>query len=217
MLNTLNTRLDAEAIAFMLQHGEAKVVLTDREYADVMAKALAMCGTHRPFVIEVEDATAPEGMRLGEVSYEGSSRRRPGLRLAVAGRRVGRDRAQLHLGHDRQPQGRGHAPPRRLPQCGEQRDQLAAAAPRDLPVDAADVPLQRLVLPVDDGADRGHQRIACAGSTGADLRARARAPHHHLCGAPIVYGMLINTPEALRAGIEHKLHGQIAGAAPPRR
>jgi fatty-acyl-CoA synthase len=70
VLNTLNTRLDAEAIAFMLQHGEAKVVLTDREYADVMAKALAMCGTRRPFVIEVDDAAAPEGMRLGEIGYE---------------------------------------------------------------------------------------------------------------------------------------------------
>ena len=42
VLNTLNTRLDAEAIAFMLQHGEAKVLLTDREFAPVIGKALAM-------------------------------------------------------------------------------------------------------------------------------------------------------------------------------
>jgi fatty-acyl-CoA synthase len=38
VLNTLNTRLDAEAIAFMLQHGEAKVLLTDREFAPVVGK-----------------------------------------------------------------------------------------------------------------------------------------------------------------------------------
>ncbi len=44
VLNTLNTRLDAEAIAFMLQHGEAKVLLTDREFAGVVEKALAMVG-----------------------------------------------------------------------------------------------------------------------------------------------------------------------------
>ena len=42
VLNTLNTRLDAEAIAFMLQHGEASVLLTDREFAPVVGKALAM-------------------------------------------------------------------------------------------------------------------------------------------------------------------------------
>ena len=44
VLNTLNTRLDAEAIGFMLQHGEAKVLLTDREFAGVVEKALAMVG-----------------------------------------------------------------------------------------------------------------------------------------------------------------------------
>ena len=70
VLNTLNTRLDAEAIAFMLQHGEAKVVLTDREYAGVVEKALGMVGDRRPFVIEVEDEEAPAGKHLGEVSYE---------------------------------------------------------------------------------------------------------------------------------------------------
>ena len=44
VLNTLNTRLDAEAIAFMLQHGEAKVLLTDREFSSVIAKAISLLG-----------------------------------------------------------------------------------------------------------------------------------------------------------------------------
>jgi alkylation response protein AidB-like acyl-CoA dehydrogenase len=55
VLNTLNTRLDAEAIAFMLQHGEAKVLLTDREFSKVVAPALAMLGSAAPLVVEVED------------------------------------------------------------------------------------------------------------------------------------------------------------------
>lgn len=63
VLNTLNTRLDAEAIAFALQHGEAKVLLTDREFAGVIEKALARLGDRRPFVIEVEDEDAPAGSR----------------------------------------------------------------------------------------------------------------------------------------------------------
>src|SRR5262252_4442640 len=54
VLNTLNTRLDADALAFMLEHGEAKVLLTDREFSGTMAKALARVRS-RPLVIEVDD------------------------------------------------------------------------------------------------------------------------------------------------------------------
>src|SRR5471030_3205313 len=49
VLNTLNTRLDGEAIAFMLDHGEAKVLITDREFASVVDKALTLLGDKRPF------------------------------------------------------------------------------------------------------------------------------------------------------------------------
>jgi len=42
VLNALNTRLDAPSIAFMLQHGEAKVLLTDREASPIIGEALAM-------------------------------------------------------------------------------------------------------------------------------------------------------------------------------
>src|SRR4029453_9950232 len=58
VLNTLNTRLDAEAIAFMLAHGEAKVVLTDTEFAPIVAKALASLHS-RPLVIDIVDFSGP--------------------------------------------------------------------------------------------------------------------------------------------------------------
>ena len=61
VLNTLNTRLDAEAIAFMLRHGEAKVLLTDREFAKVVGAAHAKQGQDAPQVVEVEDDQAPAG------------------------------------------------------------------------------------------------------------------------------------------------------------
>lgn len=70
VLNTLNTRLDAAAIAFMLQHGEARVLLTDREFSPVIEQALSILGDTAPLVIEVEDEAAPGGARLGEISYE---------------------------------------------------------------------------------------------------------------------------------------------------
>ena len=41
-LNTLNIRLDAESIAFMLEHGEAKILLTDREFSETISKALRL-------------------------------------------------------------------------------------------------------------------------------------------------------------------------------
>ena len=68
VLNTLNTRLDAEALAFMLDHGEAKVLFTDREYAPVIARALELCA-RRPRVIDVDDPDAV-GEWLGEIEYE---------------------------------------------------------------------------------------------------------------------------------------------------
>src|SRR5450830_906101 len=58
VLNALNTRLDAETIAFMLNHGEAKVVLVDPEFAATLKRALAM--VERPIVvIDVDDAQYP--------------------------------------------------------------------------------------------------------------------------------------------------------------
>ena len=70
VLNALNTRLDAAIIAFMLDHGEAKVLITDREFSKVVKAALASCKS-RPLVIDYDD---PEftgaGERLGKLDYE---------------------------------------------------------------------------------------------------------------------------------------------------
>jgi fatty-acyl-CoA synthase len=69
VLNALNIRLDAAAIAFMLDHSETKVLLTDREFAEVIAKALELV-KHRPLVVNVEDALAPPGPDVADMSYE---------------------------------------------------------------------------------------------------------------------------------------------------
>lgn len=69
VLNALNTRLDAETLAFMLEHGEAKVLFTDREFSPVIAKALAL--VKRPLlVVDVDDALAEGGELIGQVEYE---------------------------------------------------------------------------------------------------------------------------------------------------
>ncbi len=68
VLNALNIRLDAASIGFILQHGEAKVLLTDSELAPVMREALAHAGRDI-VVIDIVDPAAP-GERLGVMDYE---------------------------------------------------------------------------------------------------------------------------------------------------
>jgi fatty-acyl-CoA synthase len=71
VLNTLNIRLDAEMIAFMLQHGEAKLLITDREFSGTIAKALKLLpADSRPVVIDVDDPQFAGGELLGEKNYE---------------------------------------------------------------------------------------------------------------------------------------------------
>src|SRR5262249_23453431 len=69
-LNTLNTRLDAAIIAFTLDHGEAKVLITDREFSKTIKEALALAKV-KPLVIDYDDPefTGP-GERLGSIEYE---------------------------------------------------------------------------------------------------------------------------------------------------
>src|SRR5258706_4086677 len=69
VLNALNYRLDAVAIAFCLRHGEAKVLITDREFAPVVAAALQRLGRDL-FVVDIDDALGPGGARLGAIDYE---------------------------------------------------------------------------------------------------------------------------------------------------
>ncbi len=69
VLCPINFRLDAGSIAFILRHSEAKVLLTDREYSPVIAKALAALD-HQLLVIDIDDALAVGGERLGATDYE---------------------------------------------------------------------------------------------------------------------------------------------------
>jgi fatty-acyl-CoA synthase len=73
VLNALNIRLDADTIAFILRHGDAKVLLTDTEFAPVIARALAQLDT-KPLVIDIADPEGPGGAdggeRLGALDYE---------------------------------------------------------------------------------------------------------------------------------------------------
>src|SRR6516165_2945064 len=69
VLNALNIRLDPETIAFILEHGEAKMLIADSEFSPAIKEALARLDD-KPTVIDIADVQGPGGERLGEVDYE---------------------------------------------------------------------------------------------------------------------------------------------------
>ena len=219
VIHPLNTRLDGRLLAWQMNHCETSVLITDREFSPVMTEALRILRDEHgrtPIVIDVCDSeyTGP-GERLGEHEYEALHRRpRPARPARRTGGRVGRDRRQLHLGHHRRPQGRRHPPPRRLSQRGVQRRHLDDAELRRLSLDAADVPLQRLVLPVDDGDARRHPCVPPQGRGRRDPRRDPRAQGRPLLRRADRPHLLINAPPELREGIDHRVRGMVAAAAP---
>ena len=66
VLNALNIRLDPDTIAFILGHGEAKVLITDTEFTPVIDKALRQLD-RKPLVIDIDDMAGPGGARLGDI------------------------------------------------------------------------------------------------------------------------------------------------------
>ncbi|KAF3663226.1 Benzoate--CoA ligase, peroxisomal [Capsicum annuum] len=74
VLNTINTRLDANNIAIILKHSEAKVFFVDYEYQEIAKKALELLITSKipkiPLVVVIDDIDSPTGVRLGELEYE---------------------------------------------------------------------------------------------------------------------------------------------------
>jgi fatty-acyl-CoA synthase len=69
VLNSLNTRLDAAMIAFILDHSETKVLLVDREYHRVMTEALGLAKV-QPLVVDIDDPQCDDRAQIGDTTYE---------------------------------------------------------------------------------------------------------------------------------------------------
>jgi len=69
VLNALNVRLEAETLAYILEHGESQVLITDREFSPVIKKVLQQL-EDPPLIIDIDDPMAEGGELLGEMDYE---------------------------------------------------------------------------------------------------------------------------------------------------
>ncbi|MGJ7522080.1 acyl-CoA synthetase [Variovorax sp. LT1P1] len=216
VLNTLNTRLDAPAIAFMLQHGEAKVLLTDREFAGVVGQALSTLGANRPLVIEVEDALAPLGARLGDIDYERFlATGDPDFAWQLPTDEWDAIALNYTSGTTGNPKG----------VVTHHRGAYLNAASNAIAWNLPDQAVYLWTLPMFHCNGWCFPWVlALVGATSVCLRRVDPAliyplirEHRvtHMCGAPIVYSMMINAPAELRAGIDHVVQGLVAGAAPP--
>ena len=215
VLNTLNTRLDAAAIAFMLDHGEAKFLFTDREFSGVVAEALRLV-RNRPVVVDIDDPLAPAGERLGEMDYEAFiAAGDPAYRWDGPGDEWDAIALSYTSGTTGNPKG----------VVTHHRGAYLNAVGNAVTWAMPHFPVYLWTLPMFHCNGWCFPwTIALLGGTHVCLRrVEAKAildaiREHgvtHYCGAPIVHSMLINAPEEWKRGIEHQVSGLVAAASPP--
>ncbi|HET6182946.1 MAG TPA: acyl-CoA synthetase [Acetobacteraceae bacterium] len=215
VLNTLNTRLDAETIAFMLRHGGARALITDREFSSTIEAALAKLDD-RPLVIDVDDPIAPGGTLLGETDYETFLQSGD---PAYAWQNPPDEWDAIALNYTSGTTG----DPKGVVYCF--RGVYLNALSNILDWNMKQHPVYLWTLPMFhcNGwcfpwsiAERAGTNICLRKVEAAAIwDAFRRHGVTHLCGAPIVYATIINAPEHMRQGVDHRIEGQVAGAAPP--
>jgi fatty-acyl-CoA synthase len=215
VLNTLNTRLDAETIAFMLDHGDAKVVFTDREFAGTLSKALGAV-KNRPLVVDVDDALFTGGEALGSVEYEALlAQGDPEFEWAPPPDEWDAIALNYTSGTTGNPKGVVY----------HYRGAYLNAVNNILDWSMPKHPVYLWTLPMFHCNGWCFLwTIAAAAGTNVCLRKVEAKPildliraHKvtHYCGAPIVHSMLLNAPAEWKQGIDHGVHCLVAAAPPP--
>ncbi|MBD7961269.1 MULTISPECIES: acyl-CoA synthetase [Comamonas] len=218
VLNTLNTRLDPEALAFMLDHGEAKALIVDPEFAPVIAKALKLRTRSEPLlVIQVDDEVYGEAAaQVGTVSYEDFVAQGDAsfawelpedewdaIALNYTSGTTGNPKGVVY--HHR----------------GAATNAISNVLEWDMPKHS--VYLWTLPMFHCNGWCFPWTVAARAGVNVCLRRVDAKAIFDairmhgvtHYCGAPIVQSLLVNASEELKQGLPAGVKAMVAGAAPP--
>jgi fatty-acyl-CoA synthase len=218
VLNALNTRLDPEAIAFMLDHGEAKVVIVDPEFAGTLKKARALRQSTTPLlVIDVEDAlfTGPTE-RIGSITYDAFvASGDPQFAWSLPADEWDAIALNYTSGTTGNPKGVVYH------HRGAATNAISNILEWDLPKHA--VYLWTLPMFHCNGWCFPWTMAARAGVNVCLRRVETQAIFDairthgvtHYCGAPIVHGLLVNAPAAMKEGVPAGVKAMVAGAAPP--
>ncbi|MDN4587364.1 acyl-CoA synthetase [Xenophilus aerolatus] len=218
VLNTLNTRLDAASIAFMLDHGEAKAVIVDPEFATVMGEALRLRASQdRLLVIDAEDPLFEgPGERVGGLTYEALlCEGDPADAWPLPQDEWDAIALNYTSGTTGNPKGVVY----------HHRGAAVNAISNVLEWDMPKHPVFLWTLPMFhcNGWCFPWTVAARAGVNVCMRRVEARAivdaiARHgvtHYCGAPVVHNLLVNAPQDLLQGLPRGVKAMVAGAAPP--
>jgi fatty-acyl-CoA synthase len=216
VLNSINYRLEPATIAYILEHGAAKVLLTDTEFAPTIRAALEQV-RRRPLVIDAVDRQfRGAGERLGELTYEaflaeGDASFDP-LYPADEWQAIGLNYTSGTTG---QPKG----------VVVHHRGAYLAALGQTLANDMGLHPTYLWTLPMFHcNGWTFTWAVTLQAGTHVCLRRTEAAPifaaiagHEvtHLCGAPIVMNLIAHAPEEARTSFGHRVQAMTGGAAPP--
>ncbi|MBC7437360.1 MAG: acyl-CoA synthetase [Bdellovibrionales bacterium] len=218
VLNALNTRLDSETLAFMLDHGEAKAVIVDPEFAGVMQRAISLRQSTQPLlVIDVEDAvfTGP-AERIGSITYDALvATGDAAFEWQLPGDEWDAIALNYTSGTTGNPKGVVYS------HRGAAINAVSNILEWDMPKHA--VYLWTLPMFHCNGWCFPWTVAARAGVNVCLRKVEAQAIFDairghgvtHYCGAPIVHGLLVNSPDAMKAGLPRGVKAMVAGAAPP--
>ncbi len=220
VLNALNTRLDAEAIAFMLNHGEAKIVIVDPEFVPTMKKALALAradGGREILVVDAEDVEfSTPSEKIGTLTYEQLlAEGDPHFKWNLPTDEWAAICLNYTSGTTGNPKGVVY----------HHRGAAINAVSNILEWDMAKHPRYLWTLPLF------HCNGWCfawtvAARAGVNICLRKVDPPAifsaikmygvtHYCAAPIVHNMLVNSSAELKSGVPRGVKAMIAGSAPP--